>query len=576
MLKKGFLLILLTLIAVPVLSQDGAGLVVERIFYDGALNPIQCTGYACQRITAELFPTLYAVDAETGQFVGAADDNYGLAVDPVPNLDGEPHLVTLRDDLAWSDGTPITAYDVFFSYLAITQTPETPVYEPEIESVVRAMLPIDEQTLAFVYFEAHCSVINHANFPVIPVHEVAPDFMDSLPGFSADEDIMEQYEAYLDDEQLTSRLVSALVSRPLNSPTATSGRYQFVSRDSLDDIRLQMDEQAVRFRYLPNERGSIEWLLSGETNVLLNPAYEQRDRLLARADIRTYTYPGQGWYGISLNLADPANPESGYYLYGDSDIVNEQGHHPIFGDVRVRQAIQRGINVDELIERAFFGHASPISASGLPQSWAHNADIAPVGYDPLAAEELLYQAGWKDANRDGVRECLDCLYERPGQSLYFILGHEPDERARLMALSIARQLRPLGIAVDVFEANESSLTVQDYDAFLFYREESYPVDPDWMDYFSREQDLTAGGLNTGSYHNAELEDLMQAARTVPGCDVTERAERYAEIQQILQEDQPYIWLVNPHDMLVTSRGVQGANPIPGAPFWNMSDWLVTR
>ena len=81
------------------------------------------------------------------------------------------------------------------------------------------------------------------------------------------------------------------------------------------------------------------------------------------------------------------------------------------------------------------------------------------------------------------------------------------------------------------------------------------------------------GDNYGSYTNSDVEKLMNQALTLPGCDGNARADIYRNIQGILQDDQPYIWLYATQDMLVT-QGIIGAAPYPNRPFWNIQDWIV--
>src|ERR1041385_7087872 len=115
-LRFAFLLLVLTtmLVVLPATAAKGTGIIVEGnvIGTDniGPLNPLLCNDPYCRRITDFLFPTLYAVDPQTGLLVKAAAGNYGLAVDTAAPT-AETSIIKLRDDLVWSDGTLITAYD---------------------------------------------------------------------------------------------------------------------------------------------------------------------------------------------------------------------------------------------------------------------------------------------------------------------------------------------------------------------------------------------------------------------------------------------------------------------------------
>jgi ABC-type transport system substrate-binding protein len=60
------------------------------------------------------------------------------------------------------------------------------------------------------------------------------------------------------------------------------------------------------------------------------------------------------------------------------------------------------------------------------------------------------------------------------------------------------------------------------------------------------------------------------------CDIDERAALYREVGPILQADQPYVWLLGQEDMAVARDGVLGFDPLPGAPLWNIRDWVVVE
>ncbi|MBC8171087.1 MAG: hypothetical protein H7X77_05430, partial [Anaerolineae bacterium] len=197
--KIGFglsVLLMTIILAVPVLAQDGSGLVIEGnpsgTSGIGSLNPIRCDNAACRRITDFLFPTLFAVDPATGLLLGAADDNYGLAVDLTPP-ESESYQLTLRDDLAWSDGTPITVYDVFYSFLAASNERISPLYGPSVSATVSAAMVVDDHTIEFGLIDPNCAAQTRMNFPIIPAHVFDPDFAAALTAFSASGDLEARY-----------------------------------------------------------------------------------------------------------------------------------------------------------------------------------------------------------------------------------------------------------------------------------------------------------------------------------------------------------------------------------------------
>ena len=81
---------------------------------------------------------------------------------------------------------------------------------------------------------------------------------------------------------------------------------------------------------------------------------------------------------VMFNVADPNNPKNGVDEQGNRV---EQGNHPLFGDVRVRQAFALSIDHAALNQGAFSGHGIAIGTPVLPQTWAHNDTVQPWPFD---------------------------------------------------------------------------------------------------------------------------------------------------------------------------------------------------
>ena len=79
---------------------------------------------------------------------------------------------------------------------------------------------------------------------------------------------------------------------------------------------------------------------------------------------------------------------------------------PPFDDLRVRQAVGYGINVDEIIENVLLGLAARNYGPMPTGLFAYKPEIEEFGYhyDPEKAKSLLEEAGWVDSDGDGVRE----------------------------------------------------------------------------------------------------------------------------------------------------------------------------
>ncbi len=146
------------------------------------------------------------------------------------------------------------------------------------------------------------------------------------------------------------------------------------------------------YKNVPDATVIIEQFLAGELNLIDNPAVARREDI-RNSGSQVYSYPGNSWDYMAFNLADPNNPQN---AFDDSGNPIDQGHHPIFGDVAVRQAIARAVDVDLIIQAAVFNEGTRMSSFLIPASWAYDNSLAPLPFNPDAAKQMLTDAGWID------------------------------------------------------------------------------------------------------------------------------------------------------------------------------------
>jgi len=210
-----------------------------------------------------------------------------------------------------------------------------------------------------------------------------------------------------------------------------------------------------------------------------------------------------------------------------------------FADIRVRKAVNLAVNRQELVDAILDGIGEPARTLFPPQvSWA-NAQLKGFAFDPEGAKALLAQAGWKDANGDGI-------LDKDGKPLRVKLLTYP-ERAELppMAEVIQQQLKKVGIACDVvsmqISAAEQTRYAGDFDLYLVGRGLLFVPDPDdnlMLDYHS--PNTFKNGLGAYHYKNPALDELLLKARTT--FDQSARKKLYDEVQAILEADMPMAYL----------------------------------
>jgi peptide/nickel transport system substrate-binding protein len=230
---------------------------------------------------------------------------------------------------------------------------------------------------------------------------------------------------------------------------------------------------------------------------------------------------------------------------------------PVSKDVRVRQAIAFAIDRSPILQYLGRGFERPAYSILPPESWAYNGDVPHYDYNPEKARELLEQAGYPLVN--GVRFHLTMKTSTEGST-------------RVLAAVLQQQLRDVGIALDIrtfeFATFFSDVT---HGAFQVYslRWIGGNEDPDIFEYVFHSSKFTPNGANRGFYSNPRVDALINQAKSELNQEV--RKQLYAQVQQILAGDLPYINLWYYDNVVVHTRRVNGITLNPSGNY----DFLKT-
>jgi len=215
-----------------------------------------------------------------------------------------------------------------------------------------------------------------------------------------------------------------------------------------------------------------------------------------------------------------------------------------FANKKVRQAANYAINKQAIVNDVLEGTAA-IAAGPTPPAfaWAYNNSLQPYPYDPAKAKALIKEAGVEGAKL----------------TFYVTEGGSGMLDPVAMGTAIQADLKAVGFDVEIktFEWNsflgevnpglegkadmaEMAWMTNDPDTlpFLALRTESWP---------------DKGGFNSGYYSNPKVDDLLNKARS--STDQAERAKLYQEMQEIVQEDAPWVFVANWKQNAVTSNKV---------------------
>lgn len=566
-LLVGVVGLLLAALIIPVMAQDVApgqgGILIEGNFGGdpATFNPLLASDTSSARVAGFLFPAWIGVNPETASLEPNVDG--ALVTSWEISEDGLTYTFKLRDDWVWTDGTPITSADIKYSWDAIASgLVDTPsVYLIDLIESVEAP---DPTTVVVKFPEVGCTnLLNAAGIPVLPSHVMPSDFAE-------------------------------LNELPFNqAPDVTGGVFKFgefrageqvsviANQDYGGAINGQVLPTGWIYKVVPDQTVLVEQFLAGETNVIDGPAVNRRSDILAAADagrVQAYQFPGNAWDYLALNFADPANPQSATDENGNPI---DQGHHPLFGDIAVRQAIARAIDVESIIQGAVFGFGTRMTSFIIPASWAFDENLPAIGFDPADAAARLDAAGWVDHDGDSAtpRIAQGAMYAPDGTPFTFTLyTNEGNTRRGAIGTIVQDQLRQIGVDVD-FQAIDFNtlldiIDAQTFDAFILGWRNGFPDDPDATQLFTPGSDVVGSGSNFTSWNNPRFNELNEKARVLPGCDTEGRAAIYAEMQAIFQEDLPYVPMFSIEGFYGANAAVKGFAPYPSQLYWNVETWTV--
>jgi peptide/nickel transport system substrate-binding protein len=438
--------------------------------------------------------------------------------------DGKRIVFHLRKDVTWHDGKPFTSDDVMFTYEKMID-PNTPTaYAEHFRQVKRAANP-DPHTFIVEYEEPFAPALASWGMHILPKH------------------LLEEYPD---------------ISRsPLNKRPVGTGPYKFVEWKT--GARTVFDANPDYFEGRP-------YISRVVTRVIPDPATQFLELKSGGVDMMNLT-PLQ--YARQTNTAAFERSFNRYrYLSFAYTYLGFRLSHPFFEDKRVRQAIAHAINKQEIIDGVLLGLGAEATGPYKPGTWAHNPAVRRYPYDPGKAKALLAEAGWKHADRGG-------LLEKDGRPFAFtVLTNAGNESRAKTAAIIQQNLAAVGIRMDIRTLEWAAfinefVDKRKFDAVILGW--GISQDPDQYNIWHSSKTGTKE-LNFVGYRNEEVDRLLEEGRRT--FDIEKRRAAYRRFQEILAEEQPYVFLYYPDALPVVHKRFRGIEPAPAGIAHNFIKWYV--
>ncbi|MDZ7625129.1 MAG: ABC transporter substrate-binding protein [Ignavibacteriaceae bacterium] len=448
----------------------------------------------------------------------------------------------LRDDILWSDGNKLTAYDVVFSYDVFS--------DPEVQS---RLYGIFDQL--FNESDGHIDI--EKTFKVISPYEFEMHFPEnSVP------DLVKIVVPVIPEHIFKDISRDQLASHESNFNPVSSGAFKLKKWDKNQTIILEADSNSflftsgqtaeLVFKIVPDYTSRILQLKKGDIDLLELVKVEDMDELKAEQNLEVVNLIGREYDYVGWNNVDPNEPSK---------------PHKLFGSSNVRKALSMAINRKEILDEYLLGQgelaASPVSP--IFKS-AFNDNILPYDFHPDEAKKLLFLEGWKDEDRNGI---LEKGKEEFKFKMYYPVGNPLREYASVV---IKNNLKSIGIEVTTEKmelgAFIDNLYERKLDSWMAALGVTIPLDlkPYWY------SDPNVAAVNFPSYSNSEVDKILNQLET--RISTERKNELIKEFQEIIHKDEPVTFLYWTPNVVVYNKRIKNLKITPYGVLVHCWEWTL--
>ncbi|APF19806.1 ABC-type transporter, periplasmic subunit [Caldithrix abyssi DSM 13497] len=512
---------LLILLALQALAQEPIS-ILRYIEKDApaTFDPITVKDPSSIKLTELLFARLYT------------QNRY---VERVPELaDGEPELrndnrvaiVKLKPGIKFSDGTPITADDVVFTFKAAIN-PQSDTFNKSVFENIADIKALDQYTVEVDFTYPVMDAKKYLMFFIIPKDAfLSPKIRKTLSYCRNPEPVSGGYKLK----------VSSIVGT----------RYQLEKNNYYKGTQ-EPKIHEVEMNVYPNPRGHVDQLRNNQIDLL--PFVLPEALSIIRNDFRfkLEAYDANQYDFIAFNLKN--------------DLLKF---------VQIRQAMNLAFNRRDVLE-SFFLNEGELMSGPFPSSHpGYNSSVRPWEFDRNMAKTILDHSGFVDSDGDGIRDFN-------GKPLEFRLlaGLANDQNYNAIINAFIQQMKLIGIKIklnsflaDIFE---EKLIRGDFDLVYF----NIKVTPagDYSPFFLSSE-AYPGGKNIGYYYNPVVDTLFLQAKLTT--DFQLQTQILQDVHKVLREDCPWIflWYLRYHAAYV--RKLKNVTINPFFFFTTIEEWFYER
>lgn len=541
-------------------GRHGGRLLLSTVGTPSTFNPLQANDIASVECSQVLFSPLVRMDFTAQEVRPALAESWSVAPDQ------KTWTFKLRRGVRWSDGTPLTAVDVLFTWndVIYNRDVSTPIAEMfQLATSRMSITNIGEDTVQVVVPEVFAPFLEFFGvIPILPKHALAQAVRDK------------KFSTAFNAATPPAKIVSSgpfRVKQANRGATILERNPEYWVVDSKNQRLPCIDE--VVFMAAGSEAEQTDLFLNGETLICDRVRLDEVDRFEKAAKKGGFRLVDMGAGSdkefICFNQNTGTNAATGITF-----VAPEKSRW--FRDARFRQAISSAIDRERLAREVYLGRATPAYdfLSRENKKWC-NTNAVRFSHDLNRARALLADFGIKDRNKDGIAE------DEAGNPVEFTLITNGENSGRVKsAAALGEMFGKLGIKMTFQTMDFPSLIGRvnrtfDYDCALIglggggsdpatswnVLRSSAPLHQ-WF----------PGQTQPATDWEAKIDELMDAQMTT--LDFAARKKAYDEVQAILAERLPMIYTVSPNSYAAVSLklgNVRASATAQNRISWNLEE-----
>lgn len=475
-------------------GEQGGKLVVGTTDFPSEISPLAPSVFGSNDILDLLFMHLHRIDPATGKMKPELASSWEFSED----LTSITYY--LRTDVKWSDGQPVTAEDVLYTYEKMADPASGYPDVARIRFIAKAEA-VATNAIKFTFDRVYADLLMDSDIMPVPKH------------------VYEKAGGNFGKNPVGNGPYRIKEFKPGSTLILVANAEYYRGKPPLDEIQLVSYASADTMAHV---------FAGGGLDLILDITPATAKRLLANKNVSVDSRPGNSYTYVGWNLTDA-----------------------FLKDKDTRRALTMAINRTRILDVVFAGMGKLSLGPLPPSSWGYNEAVAPIEYNPGKARDLLRQKGFTDRNGNGV-------VEKDGRefALTIITNVENPDRIAILN-NVAEDLKAIGIRVNSRSLDAGSfilsLAQRNFDGFIMGWTVLDKIDP--TVYWN--SDPVRGKYNFSSYKNSRIDSLIEIGATM--LDRKKARAIWGEFQKQVYEDQPYTFLVVPNNISAGYQRVKGAD-----------------